>query len=132
MLEYTSTVCAVAGVTIEIVWYVHCIFCLLSSSRGYEHNDKIGLTSMIVLFYTLIACGARSQIPIQIYFGIFLLQNFKFACCLGGFHLRITLNFLIYDLFIHIVCMPSLSKICPERLQALSNFIQFLSGDFLT
>ena len=100
MLEYTWTVCAVAGVTIEIVWYVHCIFCLLSSSRGYEHNDKIGLTSMIETYFTHLLRAVLVRKSLFKFILVFSYsKNFKFACCLGGFHLRITLNLLKYDLF---------------------------------
>ena len=54
------------------------------------------------------------QCPFSISFSIFLLQNFKFACCLGRFHLRIALNLLKYALFGHTAHMSCL--ICPAHV----------------
>ena len=42
-----------------------------------------------------------AMLLLNFFFSIFLLQNFKFTCCLGRFHHWITLNLIKYVLFGH-------------------------------
>ena len=130
MFEYISTVCAVTGVAIEIVWYVNCEFCWLSSSRGFQHYDIIGLTSMIetgLIFHTYCVRYPFAN-PFKFALIFSCSKNVKSTCCLGGIHLQITLNLLKYGLFCsyRMHAIPSPSKICPERSKTLCNFFQWI------
>ena len=115
----------VAGVTIE---YVNWKFCWLSSSRSFRHYDKAGLTSIIETGLILhIYCVRYSlENPFKFFFLVFsYFKNFKFAWCLGGFHLRVTLSLLKYGL------------LCSCRMHAQPSWGQKLypisfSGFFLT
>ena len=49
----------------------------------------------------------RTQYFFWIFWLLYYTKNFIFACCLGGFHLRIALTLLKYDLF-YSYCMHAL------------------------
>ena len=90
MVEYMWPVCAVAGVTIEI----------LSSSRSLKHFDKVGLASMIETGLILHTYCMRYPLanPFLNCFWYFLTPK-TLRYCLGGVHLWLTLNLLKYGLF---------------------------------
>ena len=119
-----STVCAVVGVTIEIVWYVtffdfQVVEALSIMTKWAYKYDRDGA----YFRHLLRAVPARKSLfKFLLIFSYY--QNYKFACCLGGFHLRITLNLPKYALFLHTACIPCLYKICHGRSKTLSNFFQ--------